>query len=102
MGLPTFDIRARRRADGHDQSQRHAGKGVRRTNRVACQSRTYEVLIDEEGDKLVDEDKIVREAIDVVEQNGIVFLDELDKICARPNATARMSAAKACSAICCP
>ena len=44
---------------------------------------SYDVLLEEEGDKLVDEDKIVREAIDVVEQNGIVFLDELDKICAK-------------------
>ena len=40
-------------------------------------------LLAEEADKLLDEDAIVREAIDSVEQNGIVFLDEIDKICAR-------------------
>src|SRR6202789_525395 len=40
-------------------------------------------LIAEEADKLLDEDAIIREAIDMVEQNGIVFLDEIDKICAR-------------------
>jgi ATP-dependent HslUV protease ATP-binding subunit HslU len=40
-------------------------------------------LVAEEADKLLDEDAIVREAIETVEQNGIVFLDEIDKICAR-------------------
>jgi ATP-dependent HslUV protease ATP-binding subunit HslU len=44
---------------------------------------SYEVLIEEESDKLLDQDKVVKEAIDNAEQNGIVFLDELDKICAR-------------------
>ena len=44
---------------------------------------SYKVLVDEEGDKLVDEDRIVREALDNVSQNGIVFLDEIDKVCAR-------------------
>jgi len=44
---------------------------------------SYEVLMEEESDKLLDEDKIVREAIDAVENNGIVFLDEVDKITAR-------------------
>src|SRR5437764_14755655 len=40
-------------------------------------------LIAEEADKLLDNDTIVREAIYTVENNGIVFLDEIDKICAR-------------------
>jgi len=40
-------------------------------------------LLAEEADKLLDEDAITREAIETVEQNGIVFLDEIDKICAR-------------------
>ncbi|MGH6869880.1 MAG: ATP-dependent protease ATPase subunit HslU [Rhizomicrobium sp.] len=42
-----------------------------------------EPVLAEEADKLLDEDAIVREAIEAVEQNGIVFLDEIDKICAR-------------------
>ncbi len=46
-------------------------------------SESYAVLITQEGDKLLDDDKIVQEAIHLVEQNGIVFLDEIDKICAR-------------------
>jgi ATP-dependent HslUV protease ATP-binding subunit HslU len=37
----------------------------------------------EEADKLLDSDAVTRDAIDSVEQNGIVFLDEVDKICAR-------------------
>jgi ATP-dependent HslUV protease ATP-binding subunit HslU len=43
----------------------------------------YEPLVNEESDKLLDNDAIVQEAIHQVENNGIVFLDEIDKICAR-------------------
>jgi len=42
-----------------------------------------DLLIVEESDKLIDLEKTVQEAITAVEQNGIVFLDEIDKICAR-------------------
>ncbi len=44
---------------------------------------SYEALIAEECDKLIDEDQIVQEAIIATENDGIVFLDEIDKICAR-------------------
>src|SRR6516225_3073755 len=44
---------------------------------------SYEVLVNEESDKLLDQDQLVQEAIKAVENNGIVFLDEIDKICAR-------------------
>ena len=44
---------------------------------------SYELLIAEESDKLLDQDQLTQEAIRVVEQSGIVFLDEIDKICAR-------------------
>jgi ATP-dependent HslUV protease ATP-binding subunit HslU len=43
----------------------------------------HEPLIAEESDKLLDQDAVTREAIELVEQHGIVFLDEVDKICAR-------------------
>src|SRR5204862_6920422 len=43
----------------------------------------YEPLINEESDKLLDQDAIVQEAIRQVEDNGIVFLDEIDKIAGR-------------------
>jgi ATP-dependent HslUV protease ATP-binding subunit HslU len=56
------------------------GKTKRRTMSVA---ESHEVLLAEEADKLLDEERVVRQAIDAVEQNGIVFLDEIDKICAR-------------------
>ncbi len=42
-----------------------------------------QLLLTEESDKLLDQEKIVASAIKHVEQNGIVFLDEIDKICAR-------------------
>ncbi len=44
---------------------------------------SYEILMAEESDKLLDEEQLVHEAIDLVENNGIVFLDEIDKISAR-------------------
>jgi ATP-dependent HslUV protease ATP-binding subunit HslU len=44
---------------------------------------SYEMLIAEESDKLLDQDQVIKQAITAVEQNGIVFLDEIDKICAR-------------------
>ncbi|MGI9463028.1 MAG: ATP-dependent protease ATPase subunit HslU, partial [Aestuariivirgaceae bacterium] len=53
-----------------------------KTKRLTVKT-SHDVLIAEESDKLLDEDQIVQEAIDTVENNGIVFLDEIDKICAR-------------------
>ncbi|MEP2828528.1 ATP-dependent protease ATPase subunit HslU [Parvibaculum sp.] len=44
---------------------------------------SYETLIAEESDKLLDQEQVTQDAIRAVEQNGIVFLDEVDKICAR-------------------
>ena len=46
-------------------------------------SEARDVLRDEESDKLLDQDKMISEAIEAVEQNGIVFLDEIDKIASR-------------------
>lgn len=42
---------------------------------------SYDVLVTEESDKLIDDEKIVKEALESVENNGIVFIDEFDKIC---------------------
>jgi ATP-dependent HslUV protease ATP-binding subunit HslU len=44
---------------------------------------SYDILINEESDRLLDQDQLVQESIYAVENNGIVFLDEIDKICAR-------------------
>ena len=46
-------------------------------------SESYEVLTSEEADKMIDQEEITRLAIEAVEQNGIVFLDEIDKVCVR-------------------
>ena len=43
-------------------------------------SDSYEMLINDEADNLLDEDLIIRDAIEEAENNGIVFLDEIDKI----------------------
>ena len=58
------------------------GGGRTKMRRVTVKE-SYEVLINEESDKLLDQDRLVQEAIKAVENNGIVFLDEIDKICAR-------------------
>ncbi len=44
---------------------------------------SYDILMRDEADKLLDEEKVVEQALHLVEQNGIVFLDEIDKIAAR-------------------
>ena len=43
----------------------------------------YKILCREEAEKLIDEDKVTQEALDRVEQNGIIFIDEIDKIVGR-------------------
>jgi ATP-dependent HslUV protease ATP-binding subunit HslU len=85
-GMPLFDI------PGMPGAQMGAisigdifgklGGGRTKTRRVTVRD-SYEILINEESDKLLDNDQLTQEAIKVVENNGIVFLDEIDKICAR-------------------
>jgi ATP-dependent HslUV protease ATP-binding subunit HslU len=58
------------------------GGGRTKTRRVTVKD-AYEPLINEESDKLLDQEQLVQEAIRAVEQNGIVFLDEIDKITVR-------------------
>ena len=64
-------------------------------------SEAHEPLVAAEADKLLDQDAIVRDAVAEVESNGIVFLDEIDKICAARGAAARTFRARASSAIFC-
>ncbi|RTL53928.1 MAG: ATP-dependent protease ATPase subunit HslU [Bradyrhizobiaceae bacterium] len=47
---------------------------------------SHEILVNEESDKLLDDEQLTQEAIHAVENNGIVFLDEIDKICVRDGA----------------
>ena len=46
---------------------------------------SYELLIEDESDKMLDQEQVIAEAISVVENNGIVFLDEIDKIAVSEN-----------------
>ena len=44
---------------------------------------SHEILIAQESDKMIEQDKIIKEAMESTENNGIVFLDEIDKVSAR-------------------
>ena len=57
--------------------------GNRTKPRKTSVAQAHTILLAEEAEKLLDQDKIIAEAIDQVENNGIVFLDEIDKIASR-------------------
>ncbi|MBX9805389.1 MAG: ATP-dependent protease ATPase subunit HslU [Alphaproteobacteria bacterium] len=86
MSMPTFDVPG---MPGAQMGMMNLGDmfgkafGQRTKARKMTVAEAYTVLIQEESDKLLDMDKVVREATEMVEQNGIVFIDEIDKICAR-------------------
>ena len=88
-GLPMFDIPGAPGASiGAINIGDMLGKafGQRTKPRKVTVEDSYDVLIAEESDKLIDGDQITSEAIAAVENNGIVFLDEIDKICSRADA----------------
>ena len=60
--------------------------GQRTVKRKMTVLESHEVLIGEEADKLLDDEAVIRAALSAVEDNGIVFLDEIDKVCARSDA----------------
>ncbi len=87
MQLPTFDIPGMPGAQMgmlniNEMLSKAFGGPPTRTKKMTVAD-SYEVLVSQEADKLLDEERIVKEAIDAVENNGIVFLDEIDKITAR-------------------
>ncbi len=85
-GLPMFEIPGAPGASiGAINIGDMLGKafGQRTKPRRVTVADSYDLLIAEESDKLIDTDMIVGEAIDAVQNNGIVFLDEIDKICSR-------------------
>ncbi|MDO5371572.1 ATP-dependent protease ATPase subunit HslU [Paracoccus sp. (in: a-proteobacteria)] len=57
--------------------------GGRRVRRKVSVAQSYELLIAEEADKLLDDEQIKAAALEAVQQSGIVFIDEIDKVCAR-------------------
>ncbi len=88
-GMPTFDIPGMPGAQmGMLNLNDMFGKmmGGRTKTRRMTVAESHGVLMAEESDKLLDQEKVVAEAIRAVEQNGIVFLDEIDKISARSDA----------------
>ena len=60
--------------------------GNRTVRRKLTVAESYELLIGEEADKLLEDEVVTRSALAAVEENGIVFLDEIDKVCARSDA----------------
>jgi ATP-dependent HslUV protease ATP-binding subunit HslU len=88
-GFPMFDIPG---APGTSIGAINIGDmlgkafGGRTKPRRVTVSDSYDLLIGEEGDKLIDNEALTGEAIHAVENNGIVFLDEIDKICSRSDA----------------
>jgi len=60
--------------------------GGRTTRKRMTVSESYDVLTGDEADKLLDDESVTRAALEAVEQNGIVFLDEIDKVCTRADA----------------
>ena len=57
--------------------------GGRRVRRKVTVAQSYDLLIAEEADKLLDDEQIKAAALEAVQQSGIVFIDEIDKVCAR-------------------
>ena len=84
--LPTFDVPG---MPGAQMGMINLGDvfgkafGNKTKSRNVSVKEAQKLLLTEEADKLLDQEKIVARAIALVEQNGIVFLDEIDKICAR-------------------
>jgi ATP-dependent HslUV protease ATP-binding subunit HslU len=84
--LPTFEIPG---MPGAQMGMLNLGDifgkafGTRTKPKKMSVADTHRVLMAEESDKLLDQEMVVREAIAAAEQNGIVFIDEIDKICGR-------------------
>lgn len=86
-GMPTFEVPGMPGAQmGMLNLNDMLGKalgGDRTKRRRLTVEESYDVLVAEESDKLLDEESLVRDALQAVEENGIVFLDEIDKVTAR-------------------
>ena len=81
--FPTFDIPGGQMGmiNLHDMLGKAIGQ--RTKPRKLSVGQAYDILIAQESDKLLDQDQVQQEAVRAVENDGIVFLDEIDKICAR-------------------
>jgi len=86
LQLPTMDIPGMPGAQMgmiklNDMFGKAFGQQTKKRRMTVAES--YDVLISDEADKLLDDEKVVQEALHAVENDGIVFLDEIDKITAR-------------------
>ncbi|MGO8842886.1 MAG: ATP-dependent protease ATPase subunit HslU [Methyloceanibacter sp.] len=85
-GMPSFEIPGMPGSQvGMINLSEVLGKALGHRTKPRCVTvrGSFDILMAEESDKLIDNDMIVQEAIRNVENDGIVFLDEIDKICAR-------------------
>ncbi len=83
LQLPTFDIPGGQVGMINLNEMLGKALGQRTKPRRMTVGQAYDVLLAQESDKLLDQDQIVQDAIGSVENDGIVFLDEIDKICSR-------------------
>ncbi len=85
-GMPSFEIPGMPGANigmvniGEILGKTGGSKGKKKKMTV---KESHEILIAQESDKMIEQDKIIKEAKDSTENNGIVFLDEIDKVSAR-------------------
>ncbi len=59
------------------------GFGQKKEKRKLTVKESYEILLNEESEKLIDNENLIKRAIENTEQDGIVFIDEIDKICGK-------------------
>ncbi len=93
-GVPSFEVPGMPGAQvGMVNLNDMLGKafGQRTKTRKVQVRDSYEILLAEESDKLIDDEQIIQDAIEAAENDGIVFLDEIDKICARSERTGDVS-----------
>jgi len=83
MDLPGMQGQAGMASLGDIFGKAFSGRTRKRRMKVA---ESYDILTAEEADKMIDHEEVTRAAIEAVEQNGIVFLDEIDKVCVRADA----------------
>ena len=86
-GMPGFDIPGMPGGSVgvlniNDKIQKAMG-GKRTKTRKTSVKESYDLLVNDESDKLLDQDEVIRQALESAENDGIVFLDEIDKIAAR-------------------
>ncbi len=85
-GMPTFEIPG---MPGAQMGMLNIGDmlgkamGEQKKPKRMTVAESYDVLMEEESDRLLDQDKVVRIALENAANNGIVFIDEIDKICVR-------------------